>query len=150
MSLLHAYIQEIETLISRLKETTTSEIRFNELCELRELIDSFEASLGVNKDEYVTRIHEYKSEYQRLKNAGNSSESSGSIRPNSSIPSSSSSILKQSLDQLLETEKVGQSTLDELSMQEDTIKKCTMSIKETKSGLDVGNNLLNKMRSWWR
>ncbi len=145
MSLSHAYIQEIETLISRLKETTTGEIRFNELCELRELIDSFEASLGVNKDEYVTRIHEYKSEYQRLKNAGNSSSTHSSSRTHSS-----SSILKQSLDQLLETEKVGQSTLDELSMQEDTIKRCTMSIKETKSGLDVGNKLLNKMRSWWR
>ncbi len=145
MSFSQAYIQEIDALISRLKETTTSEIHFNELCELRELIDSFEASLGVNKDEYVTRIREYKSEYQRLKNAGNSS----SIQSSSRIHSSSD-ILKQSLDQLLETEKVGQSTLDELSMQEDTIKRCTTSIKGTNSGLDVGNKLLNKMRSWWR
>lgn len=60
------------------------------------------------------------------------------------------SILMNSRQQLLESEQVGQHTLDELASQEETILRTTKRTQETNSKLSLASKLATKMNSIWR
>jgi hypothetical protein len=118
-------------------------------------------SSKVAKDAYLAQIKSFTARAAVAKKSllfsGSSSSTPG---PSSSAQArqqtqeakaqASLAMLKQTRQQLHETEAVGIDTVNHLAAQSDQIKKTKGNVEEVNANLSHSNKLLNKMNQWFR
>jgi Snare region anchored in the vesicle membrane C-terminus len=52
--------------------------------------------------------------------------------------------------QAVETEKVGQSTLDELERQREVLQHASNNIGQTNSNISLASRIVNRLSKWWK
>ncbi len=141
--MLEQLFNEIENLIN--------ENKISEADDLVKYIQTFQLNYEQGKI-----LHSYKSKLTSLKRNSisistiNNSNNNGLITNNKQQFEKRISLLKESVNTLVETEIIGNDTIKNLEKQEEQIKNQTSKTIQINNNLNNSNKLITKMSNWWR